>query len=397
MKYFVFTLSIMLIFASCQKDQAITQQPEENTVVPEEKNDYIVLFKEQNFAAMNSLVTESNYESSFDLFQNEYNKILAQSGVQAEATLQTYVKIMNGCSVTLKASDLPKIKSNKNVKAVYKDSVIVLNSLTAGMMCASETQEIIPCGVQAVGGGTPYKGSSRAFILDTGIATDHPDLRLSKNLQFSAFRYRSDNKAIDRHGHGTHVAGIVGAIANNGLGVVGVAPGVELVPVKVLDDSGAGSISGILAGIDYVNAKGRPGDVVNLSVGGGAMNILDNAVYDTSQKGIWFTIAAGNTGSDAAMVSPGRTNGAFVRTIGAMSCSGYYAFFSNYNINIVDYFAPGVGICSTSLNGGYASYSGTSMAAPHAAGIILLSDGFPGHCGTILCDRDNNYYKAICL
>ena len=297
----------------------------------------------------------------------------------------------------MKTSDYLKLNSNPNIKTIIRDSTVHLNAVAFLGSCATADMETVPCGVKSVGGGAPYTGKKKAFVLDTGVEPDHPDLRLSRSLQFTAFRYRNDNKAVDRNGHGTHVAGIIGALANNNMGVVGVAPGVEIVPVKVIDDNGGGSLSGILAGIDFVKAKAKPGDVVNISVGGPAFNIFDEAVYDVSQNGVWFTIAAGNSGSDAAMSSPARTNGAYVRTIGASTCEGQYAFFSNFNANVVDYFAPGVGICSTSLNGGYASYSGTSMAAPHAVGILLMSAGNAQSCGMLLCDRDNAYFKAMCL
>ena len=398
MNRFLFTLIVATIFASCQKDEVTNQRTAEVPVPPSEVKDYIVIFKEQNFAGLNSLVSESNYEASFDVFQHEYNKIFAQAGVKVEQTTQTYITVANGCAVTLKDSEYQKLKTNPNVKGIIKDSVMYLSATSTSVGCAVDGQEIVPCGVQMVGGGSSaYKGKNRAFTLDTGVAFGHPDLKISKNLQFTAFRSLNDNKATDRHGHGTHVAGIIGAIGNNGTGVVGVAPGAEIVPVKVMDDNGAGSISSILAGLDYVKAKAKPGDVVNMSLGASAVAILDNAVYDISMSGIWFTLAAGNNGGDASLVSPARTNGAYVRTIGAMTCDGKYAFFSNYSVNVVDYFAPGVAICSTGLNDSYVSMSGTSMAAPHAAGILLMSAGNAQSCGMVLCDRDNAYYKAMCL
>ena len=386
---------VWVIISGCQKEQVSSDTlPTEQF---EKIEDYIIIFKESRFAGMNSLVNENNYEQSFDVFQYEYNKILAQADVKPEQTTQTYIKVFNGCAVSMKRGDYLKLLANVNVNSIVKDSTLKL--LSSGFMgsCAIEGIETVPCGVGMLGAGRPYTGSNRVFILDTGVERDHPDLILSKNMQFSAYKHRNDNKAIDRFGHGTHVAGIIGAIANNGIGVVGVAPGVEIVPVKVIDDNGTGTISSILAGIDYVKVKANPGDVVNMSIGGGAINILDNAVYDISQKGIWFTIAAGNNSGDAAFVSPARTNGKYICTVAAMTCEGTFAFFSNYGEGVVDYVAPGVNICSTSLNGGYASLSGTSMAAPHAAGVILMTNGKPNSCGNVMCEKDNVYYKAICL
>ncbi|HWS00124.1 MAG TPA: S8 family serine peptidase, partial [Prolixibacteraceae bacterium] len=179
--------------------------------------------------------------------------------------------------------------------------------------------------------------------------------------------------ANDDNGHGTHVAGIIAA-KNDEFGVVGVAPGAKVIPVKVLNRSGSGSYSGIIAGVDWVAAHGGVGDVANMSLGGPAYPDLDDAVETAAAGGIKFALAAGNESTNALTRSPARANGANVYTVSAMDKNNNWAYFSNYGNPPVDYCAPGVSIYSTYKGGKYATMSGTSMAAPHVAGLLLLGN-----------------------
>lgn len=191
---------------------------------------------------------------------------------------------------------------------------------------------------------------------------------------------------------GTHVAGTIAAI-NNDIGVVGVAAGATVVPIKVLGSRGSGSWSGIIAGIDHVAEKGAFGDVANMSLGGGVVPAVDDAVKAAAAKGIKFVLAAGNSSDNAINYSPARTNGPNIYTISAMWEGDTWVSFSNYG-SPVDYCAPGVYINSTWKNGEYNSISGTSMAAPHAAGVLLL--GTENTCGIVGNDPDGNSDKIIC-
>ncbi|TXC78702.1 S8 family peptidase [Luteibaculum oceani] len=226
--------------------------------------------------------------------------------------------------------------------------------------------QIVPWGITRSGGFGDGSGKT-AWILDTGIDLDHDDL----NVSSSKSSYFTTSSANDNNGHGTHVAGIVGAIDNT-FGVVGMAQNATLVSVKVLDDNGNGSVSDVIAGIDYVAANGRVGDVANLSLAGPASSSLDNAVIAAAQKGIFFTIAAGNYSEDVSNYSPARANGANVFTISAINKNDVFAYFSNYGA-ACDYTSPGYEITSTWSNNSYTTISGTSMSAPHAAGILLLN------------------------
>ena len=160
-----------------------------------------------------------------------------------------------------------------------------------------------------------------------------------------------------------------------------------MVPVKVLSSRGSGSYSGVIAGVDHVGANGNAGDVANMSLGGPISQALDNAIITAAAAtGVQFVLAAGNESGDANNSSPARTNGNNIYTISASDINDNFAWFSNYGNPPIDFCAPGVSIESTWKGGGYNTISGTSMAAPHAAGVLLL--GNPGNGGNVNGDPD---------
>ena len=249
--------------------------------------------------------------------------------------------------------------------------------------------QTIPVGVdrvdgdvsQAVSGDGSGAVDADIAILDTGIDLTHPDLNVYHEKTFVP----GTSSADDDNGHGTHVAGITAA-KDNAIGVVGIAPGARLWSIKVLDSTGAGSISDIIAGIDYVTAHSDEIDVVNLSFGCECSSpALDASINSAVQAGVVFVVAAGNDHKDASSFSPARNPN--VIAVSAMAdsdgkCGGQgtstkygsddtFASFSNYG-DTVDMVAPGVGILSTYKDGKYAQLSGTSMAAPHVTGGIAL-------------------------
>jgi subtilisin family serine protease len=249
------------------------------------------------------------------------------------------------------------------------------------------TGQTTPWGIARVGGAVNYTGSSVAFIIDTGIDLDHPDLNVA-NYGFNTFTSGKDSESLDDgNGHGTHVAGTVAAI-NNTEGVVGVAAGALVVPVKVLNFRGSGTYSGVIAGVNYVAANGNSGDVANMSLGGPASQALDDAVLAASSS-VKFTIAAGNSSDDANKYSPARVNGTNIYTMSSMAEGDIWSSFSNYGNPPIDYCAPGSSVLSTWKDGGYKTISGTSMAAPHVAGILLFG-GSVNSGGTVKNDPDGN-------
>ncbi|GIH73116.1 S8 family peptidase [Sphaerimonospora thailandensis] len=200
-----------------------------------------------------------------------------------------------------------------------------------------------------------------AYIVDTGIYKDHRDYggRASYGYDF----IDNDSTPQDCHGHGTHVAGTVGS------NTYGVAKGVKLVGVRVLNCQGTGEWSQIIAGIDWVVKNAARPAVVNMSIGGGADTSVDNAVKQAVDAGITMVVAAGNDSANACNYSPARAPSAI--TVGATDSRDTRSSFSNHG-SCLDIFAPGSSILSTSNSGGTATMSGTSMASPHVAGAAAL-------------------------
>jgi subtilisin family serine protease len=239
-----------------------------------------------------------------------------------------------------------------------------------------------PWGVTRVGGPSDGTGTV-AWVIDTGIDLDNPDLDVDV-ARSANFVTRGKDTPDDGNGHGTHVAGTIAAL-DNGIDVVGVAAGATVVAVRVLGNSGSGSFSGVIAGVDYVAANAAPGDVANMSLGGPASNALDDAVRGAAET-VVFAIAAGNSSADAGNFSPARVEHPNVHTVSAIDSADVFAGFSNFGNPPVDCAAPGVGVLSTSRRGGTETMSGTSMASPHVAGIALL--GPVGSSGVASGDPD---------
>ncbi len=199
----------------------------------------------------------------------------------------------------------------------------------------------------------------RAYIIDTGIYTSHSQFGGRAQNVYSAF----GGSGTDCHGHGTHVAGTVGA------STYGVAKGALLRGVRVLNCSGSGSTSGIIAGIDWVRLNHIKPAVANLSLGGGFSSSLNAAVNNLANAGVFVAVAAGNSNANACNFSPASASGVF--TVASSTSSDAKSSFSNWG-SCVEAYAPGSSIQSTWLNGGTNTISGTSMASPHVAGVAAL-------------------------
>jgi len=256
-----------------------------------------------------------------------------------------------------------KLRADPTVKFIEPDRVVSL-----GGCFTIAAPSLITWNVRRVGYGDG-RGKT-AWILDSGIDMDHPDLNVD------ATRSRSFISGItspdDDNGHGTHVAGIIGAL-NNTYGVLGIASGATLVSLKVMGADGQGTLSSIIQALAYVNSNASAGDVVNMSFGlDGVSPTLNDQIISTANRGIYFAIAAGNEAQLANKTSPANTNGTNIYTVSAIDSLDRFAIFSNYGNDVVDYAEPGVSILSTFSQGRYAYLSGTSMAAPHLAGLLLL-------------------------
>jgi len=279
-----------------------------------------------------------------------------------------------------------KLAEDPSVQTVEPDRVVALGSCFTIV-----APTLITWNVNKVGYGNGI--GKTAWIIDSGIDYGHPDLTVD-TIRSRSF-LPGVNSADDENGHGTHVAGIIGA-KNNDFGVLGVASGATLISLRVLDKDGTGSLSGIIQALAYAAANGKAGDVVNLSLGEDeASDILDQQVQATAAKGIFVTIAAGNDGKLANIYSPGRANGENIFTVSAVDSLDNFASFSNYGNDVVDYAAPGVRILSTYKDGQYAKMSGTSMAAPHLAGLLLLEGNNLHYSGLAKNDPDGTPDKVV--
>ena len=286
-----------------------------------------------------------------------------------------YKHALQGFSVHASARGVEMMqRNNPRIDYCEQDQVMaIVDPLDAlaqpgGVTVTAGGTQQTPPGITRVNGGVAG-ATGTAWVIDTGIDLTHPDLNVdtvrSRNF---VTREKSPN---DLNGHGSHVAGTIAA-KDNTEGVIGVAAGARLVAVRVLDRRGSGSNADVIAGVDYVGGAGLVGDVANMSLGGGVSTALDTAVFNASSK-VKFALAAGNDGGDANRHSPARVNGPNIYTIAAFNAvNGAWASFSNFGKPPVDYAEPGVSILSTWKAGAYNTISGTSMATPHFAGLLLL-------------------------
>ena len=278
--------------------------------------------------------------------------------------LYTYQYAIEGYAARLPEARLDEVRADGRVAYVEPDQTVYAEAQT------------LPWGIDKIdadlsstkaGNGSGAVSGVNAYVIDTGIYR-HTDLYRVKHVNFVG-----DGRNTDCHGHGTHVAGTVGA-KDNTTDVVGVAPGAPLTGVKVLGCKGSGATSGVIKGVDWVTANATKPAIANMSLGGGLSQALDDAVRRSAAGGVFYSIAAGNNGADACLHSPARAgagtdNG--IATVAATTSSDGETSWSNYG-PCVDVWAPGAGILSTKKGGGTTTMSGTSMAAPHVGGGAAL-------------------------
>jgi subtilisin len=374
---------LLCIFSSCKK----------NDVKSSENSDECVTVRSAN----NGNIIEGQYIVSYKNFDNltsasalrvgQVSKdVLANVNISSTALRASFTGDVKGFVAHLSTEEAARLKNNSLIESIEPDRMIALST------CFTVTApSLITWNVAKVGYGD---GTGKtAWILDTGIDFDHPDLNV--DVARSKTFVEGTTSADDENGHGTHVAGIIGG-KNNTIGVLGVASGANLVSLRVLDKNGEGVLSATIQALSYVSANAKAGDVVNMSFGEeGISDALDRQIKTIADKGIFITIAAGNESKAANLTSPGRVNATNVYTVSAVDSLNNFASFSNYGNDVVDFAAPGVRVISTFMDGKYARMSGTSQAAPHVAGLLLLEGNNLHYSTTVLNDPDGTPDKIV--
>ncbi len=313
--------------------------------------------------------------------------IFVDYSISQDSLIHQYKYATKGFAVKLNEKQAEILRKDSRIKYVVNDfSYKATQELTPTYttMTTQKSASTVPWGVARVYG--PLDGTGkRAWVLDTGIQLDHPELNVDTGNSAS---FVADETATDIRGHGTSVAGVIAA-KDNSSDVVGVAANAFVVAVKVCEQSGRCYVSDLKGGVDYVAGSFSSGDVANISLSYPvnddtnpnidiSLSILEDAIITAADAGLMFTLAAGNQGIHAENRSPGRVVNNNVWTISSMDENDeFHIHFSNYGNPPINYANPGVDIFTTAIDNGTTTVSGTSFAAPHVAGILLATGDEP--------------------
>ncbi len=316
-------------------------------------------------------VLENQVEDLLNLVEGKISRLYPSINT-AEITLKEGTEVMNAIDVLRKREEVVHAEPNYLVEKSN-----IPNDPGYDSLWAMEK-------IDAPGAWDITTGSEEVVVpvLDTGIDYNHPDLK--DNMWTSEDGHHGYNAVndsyypMDDHGHGTHVAGTIGAVGNNEEGVVGVNWNVSLMGVKILDSEGSGTLADILSGLDYVLERKRDGENIvvtsNSWWGRRRSDLVYEAIEQHLEEGILFVTAAGNEGENNGERPsyPGNYDLPNIISVAATNQDDELAGFSNYGKRSVHVGAPGVDINSTWSDGEYSSQRGTSMAVPHVSGLVAL-------------------------
>jgi subtilisin family serine protease len=282
--------------------------------------------------------------------------------------------IINGFAASLNKGQLTALRQNADVEYIEEDGLVQADATQSGATWGLDRIDQRALPLNGTYNYTTTASTVTAYIIDTGLQANHSDFGGRAANVFDAF----GGTGADCQGHGTHVGGTVGGT------VYGVAKGVKLRGLRVLDCSGSGSNSGVIAGMDWVRNNAVKPAVANMSLGGGFSSTVNASANSLADSGVFLAVAAGNnSGADACNYSP--ASAASATTVGSTASTDARSSFSNIG-SCVDIFAPGSSITSARLNGTSTTMSGTSMASPHVAGVGALYKGTYGDAASSTVD-----------
>jgi subtilisin family serine protease len=339
MKRSILLLTLTVVLAACGTEGADLLNPEDAATmasVGPEGGSYIVVLREG--ARPQAVAAVAGVHPSF-----------------------VYSRVLNGFAADLNVGQLRALRSLPEVAYVEPDGIATIAATQTNATWGIDRTDQRDLPLSGTYTYTATATNVHAYIIDTGIREDHVEFGTRARMVFNS----AGGKNTDCNGHGTHVAGTVGGTT------YGIAKGVRLYGVKVLACSGSGTWSGVIAGMDWVAENHVKPAVANLSLGGSRNQAVNDAATRLASSGVYVAVAAGNDNVDACNYSPAGAAG--VMTVAASTSTDAKAGYSNWG-TCVDLYAPGSSITSAWHNNRTATktISGTSMAAPHVAGVAAL-------------------------